>query len=955
MLKYKTRGMVLPDKKPNVFFCCHPEEQEIYLSEIAEDILKYQNCVLWYTDESGEYNEEDHLIELSEMQLFVMPITRKLLTTKNRAYELEYQFAISNCIPVLPLMQEEGLESLFNERCCDIQFLDKHNRDDTAINFEDKLKKYLEAVLVGDDLAEKIREAFDAYVFLSYRKKDRKYAKELMKLIHKSEFCRDIAIWYDEYLTPGENFNESIRAAFEKSGLFVLAVTPSILESVIDENGGVHKNYVEEYEYPMAREAGVPILPAEIIPTDREELSRKYEGIPECADTGDEVLFSERLLEHVKKFAIAEKRACPEHDFFIGLAYLDGIDVEVDFERAVFLITYAAENGVVEACRKLFDMYSTGKGVKGDIDKAIFWYEKKIEYLRRLAHDGADKECESRYFDEMCFLGDYLMEAGRLSEARKVYEEALEYSEKSRGRLSLPLSEYRLAIAYTKMGDICRSEGQHDSAHRYFCKMNDILAKYSDIPLFSYVFEKGLIVSYERMGSSAENEKNYSLARQYYKKMLHLAKKLNGMEETEYSRSDLAFSYERMGDVEKHFGNIKNAEECYRECYKLSRGLYLEMRTEKAKRNYLLICQRLGGLLADNGDAKAGKEYLSIAYENAKELFSERGTYQSLGDLARATNLLGKLYISCDRYEEARALLEHSVDEMERLRKVTGEEIFSDELSVSYERIGDTYKNTDKEKALCNYQRSYDLAIRDDHHGFAVICEKCGDVFYALEEAEKALCYYKEMMESWLYEYSRMPDAVHAKYLGVSYRNIGKAQLKLKRFNEASENFIKSVEYLEKGGDDCLVGIYLSYSDLHSICVEANDNPKALEYIDLALSAAKKKHYIEKSDLSARELSCIYIDKGNLLVTLDNSGDALECYRAALSIREKLASKKKDAQSYDDLAVIGYFTATVSSDKEKRELLSKSVRIYDMLISAFPNSDRYRKYRKIMSDELKNI
>ena len=72
------------------------------------------------------------------------------------------------------------------------------------------------ASLVSDEMAEKVRAAFDAYIFLSYRKKDRKYANELMRLIHKNDFCRDIAIWYDEYLVPGEDFNNAITEALKR-------------------------------------------------------------------------------------------------------------------------------------------------------------------------------------------------------------------------------------------------------------------------------------------------------------------------------------------------------------------------------------------------------------------------------------------------------------------------------------------------------------------------------------------------------------------------------------------------------------------------------------------------------------------------------------------------------------------------------------------------------------------
>ena len=220
-LMYKTRGMSNPRGKSRVYFCCHPEDYPLYLEEIAGEILAKQNCAFWYQLSPDGVLTEQEKDDLAHMQLFVMPVTKRLLQTKNPALE-EFAFAVAHHIPVLPLMQEGGLEDLFNRRCGDLQFLDKYANDATAISYDEKLDKFLNSVLVGDELAAKIRAAFDAYVFLSYRKKDRKYAQELMRLIHKNDFCRDIAIWYDEFLTPGENFNDSIREALQKSGLFML-------------------------------------------------------------------------------------------------------------------------------------------------------------------------------------------------------------------------------------------------------------------------------------------------------------------------------------------------------------------------------------------------------------------------------------------------------------------------------------------------------------------------------------------------------------------------------------------------------------------------------------------------------------------------------------------------------------------------------------------------------------
>ncbi len=214
-LHYKTRGNGSPQGKPRVYFCCHAEDFSKFFESISDEILQLQNCAIWYKD--GEIPQEKLLPDLRQMQLFVMPVTSRLLRTENEALSVEFQFAMEQHIPVLPLMQESGLSDLFNQRCGDLQFLDKHQTDSTAISYGEKLKRYLASVLIGDELAEKIRAAFDAYVFLSYRKKDRQYAQELMRLIHKNDFARDIALWYDEFLTPGEDFNESIRAALEKA------------------------------------------------------------------------------------------------------------------------------------------------------------------------------------------------------------------------------------------------------------------------------------------------------------------------------------------------------------------------------------------------------------------------------------------------------------------------------------------------------------------------------------------------------------------------------------------------------------------------------------------------------------------------------------------------------------------------------------------------------------------
>lgn len=55
-------------------------------------------------------------------------------------------------------------------------------------------------------------------------------------------------------------------------------------------------------------------------------------------------MLSEVLESTLSRIAHRENDIDPQHNFFIGLAYLDGIDVEVNHERALSLITFAVKH-----------------------------------------------------------------------------------------------------------------------------------------------------------------------------------------------------------------------------------------------------------------------------------------------------------------------------------------------------------------------------------------------------------------------------------------------------------------------------------------------------------------------------------------------------------------------------------------------------------------------------------
>ena len=373
-MKVRTRGGASPNGKRRVYFTCHPKDFDLYFDKVCEDIFKTQDCAIYYTADMTEPIPEQYLeSDLGQMSLFVMPVTFRLLYEQNRAMDSDYAFATSenHLIPVLPLMMETGIDEFYEKRFGKREYYSPYSQDITAISYEEKLKKYLASILLDDKTVERIRKAFDAYIFLSYRKKDRHHANELMGLIHKNPMYRDVAIWYDEFLTPGEDFEKEIKKALDKSELFTLLVTPNLVNE---------QNYVQTTEYPYAHEkAQKPILPAEMVETDKDELKKQYPGVTDCVDAHTEAL-DEAILEGLKMISLRANEDDPEHCYLIGLAYLDGIDVEVNREYAVELITAAAEKEYPDAMEKIFGMYYGGDRIRVNYREALKWAQRLYDY-----------------------------------------------------------------------------------------------------------------------------------------------------------------------------------------------------------------------------------------------------------------------------------------------------------------------------------------------------------------------------------------------------------------------------------------------------------------------------------------------------------------------------------------------------------------------------------------------
>ena len=704
--EYRDRPEADPDpkeirevtEKPRVFFDCHPDDFEKAFPLITEDILKQVNCTIWYdadtaagvnTDEAGasggvretgsadtaagaagpageetEEQKDPFLAAIKRMQLIVLAVTEKFINSPNRAKDVVLRTAIKEHIPILPVTLEKGLGSAFSENCAKIQIVPRYNNDSTATPYGEVLKTFLNSVLVSDELARKVRAAFDAYVFMSYRKKDRYYAQRLMRLIHENPEYRDIAIWYDEFLVPGEGYNEAIKDAFTKSGLFALCVTPHLQEE---------GNYVMVNEYKWARdrdneEEKFRIVPVEMYDDPKWRIDQKeleefpYKSIEDLEDEHRRPELDSALVQALDKIAKTPHEENPQHTFFIGLAYLAGIDVQADHKKAVSLIKEAAlgkkqrrGSGVeapeqrdtadrqvggradrqvgsgadrqvggradskaedqtdgtetepcTEAAEKLVDMYSTGEGVEPDRKEAIRWQKEAADqYFDKYGkhHDPDEhKGYGTRYFKALMRLAGLQRDDGDIGAAIRTAEKALEFSGELEEEVGIREKSRDTAVIYNQLGNMYKTSRDYDRAEWYYQRAREIYERLA-AEIGTDRARRDLSISYEHLGDIRRRRKDIRAADGYYQKAEGLrAELVENAPESLGAKRDLSAILTKIGNIRKDVRKYGEAGGLYRRALEMDRALADETRSVDARDDLSVSLIKVGDILKKQGD-----------------------------------------------------------------------------------------------------------------------------------------------------------------------------------------------------------------------------------------------------------------------------------------------------------------------------------------------------------------
>ncbi len=623
-LKRKTRLNVETWSMRKVYFACHQDDFEKYFQTVTDKILAIVDCSIYYYDDFENYIPFGEIEEVfKEIQLVVFPVTSNFLFTENRARLVDFKCAKEKNIPILPLMQEPALARRFNLICGDLQYLSKFEEDKTTLSYGEKLEKYLNRVLVSGEIEQRIKESFDAYIFLSYRKKDRRHAQSVMRLLHKNEKYRSVAVWYDEFLVPGEDFGDAIFEAIKNSRIFTIVVTPNL----VNEN-----NYVLEKEYPYACEHGIPILPIQTCETDFEQLSQKYTSIPQPIKYENEDAILGFLDENLSDFINLNQEKNLQKQRYVALAYLNGIDVEIDKKFAISRLTDLANAEYPEAIETLIDIYLDGNGVRRDRDKALEWKRKLVDIERKKFEENNEKV----YFflAQMDSFARMLREGGKYRQAVSVWQEYISVCKQMEISDKLIFGYEMIADNYRDLGDRTKESEALNVGYKIAKEYG-----YGDDFLDYSVFVS--IASRLAMVSTFDN------AHAIYREIIstYISELPEGPDEDfEFEMGELLQIYLSYGKMLQKNHYLDKALDCFNKALKIGLRL-IDIKNDVENNRALSTCYCcLGKIYFELKDDEKAKKHFENAVSKAKEIYEADGEKNSIFALGYVYGTLSDFY-----------------------------------------------------------------------------------------------------------------------------------------------------------------------------------------------------------------------------------------------------------------------------------------------------------------------
>ncbi len=652
VFKYVTRGEQTAQGKQKVYFCAPPDDYGKYFENISNEILNTlekennRGCALFYLEDANAERDEGFQFSFKEMNLIVIPVTTRLLTTANPALDIEFRLAIENHIPVLPLIMEKRINELLNAKCGDLHFISKDSHDDEVITYEETLIRFLTSILIGDELAENVRTTLGNKL---------------------AGTCNDPE---DEYLI-GLAYLGGIGTPKDAGRALTLitAAAEAGLADAMEKLVSVYRNgYAAERNREKAIEWQKKLVDLRKgIYEEKQDEASALGYLWDILNLGDYLLELTRTNEAEEIYDEMLSASKDIHEIFkterthrcISAAYcrlgdirktLDDIEcAEVYYLKAAGISeTIARKNNTVESLRALSDIYN-------------------ILSVMRYSHENyiaAEKHCLK-------------------------HAEITEAIERQTGSIE---DRSDLSIIICNLGSIRRNRGDFEGANNYFLKALEISESIYSATYIDKIRRNRSIV-YKDVGDIRAKLDDLNTAEKYYLKALEIRKDIYRRNSTIESKRDLAIICRSLGDIRSRFDDRDGAENYYHKALELSEAIATETGTADARRELAAICKNVGDIYASYSDFDSAEHYLLKAFELRESLAKEVDTLKEKRKLLPICNSLGNTFYAHNDLESAKEYYRKSLEIQELIAHETGTVESRSDLALSYYKMSYYYRD----------------------------------------------------------------------------------------------------------------------------------------------------------------------------------------------------------------------------------------------------------------------
>jgi len=720
----KARGTELPKQVQRVFLSyngCNAMDRDAVISDLLS-MDAGMDCVVSYIENPDDGTDEEQLRnELYETQLLVIWVTPEMLqSTVPDKLPTEYRIVRELEIPVLPIMKDKGLNDndfnrstlfpLYKEKFGSIHCISKFDSE-----YRDKLKTQLEILLASEEIIKEINEkAFTSGIFVSYRKNNVLEARRFMKVFHDLERFESISVWYDNFLTAGTDFDKDIEESINNSKALVLVVTPDLTTK---------GNYVQRKEYPFAQRKGKPVVPVEVVPTSQDDFSNLFPGTRLPIPLDDSIALHE-IFRNTLGASAFDNQLDSERAYLLGMAYLKGINVERDFDRAIRLLSVATEDyttASIDSANQLASIYANGTGTNIDFNTALLWHQKTLAIQKRVLGDGhPDTTVTYNY------IANIYENQGDYAKALECYQNNVKICEKVFG-----IEHLNTASTYNNIALIYSRKGDFDKALEWYQKA---LSIYEKVLGRDHLY---IATVYNNIALIYLRQADYAKALEWHKKDLEICEKVLGDEhpDTAVAYNNIARVYEKQGDFTKAF-------EWYQKALAICKKVLGKEHpyTATAYNNIALVCHY-------KEDYDKALELNQEALEIREKVLGKEHPYTATtyNNIALAYHFKGNYDKALDLYQKALKIRE----------KVLGKE--HPDTGITYNNIAGVYDSLGNYDMALEWYRK-DLKICEKlfgkghpdtattYNNIAGVYENQGDYAKALEWYQKALVIYEKVL-----------------------------------------------------------------------------------------------------------------------------------------------------------------------------------------------------------------